>query len=87
MISMAVPSFPTEDQIYSVLSPCISTLKFLVNDQNADRDDQILIFGITINNVDCVFINVYNANTETEQSVVLNSLSPLLEIFGITPEK
>ena len=87
MISMAVPSFPTEHQIYSVLSSCISTLKFLVNDQNADRDDQILIFGITINDVDCVFINVYNANTETEQNVVLNSLSPLLEIFGITPEK
>ena len=32
-------------------------------------------------------INLYNANTETEQVSVLNNLSSLLEKFGVTLEK
>ena len=37
-----------------------------------------------MNDVNFVLINLYNANTETEQVFVLNNLSSLLENFDVT---
>ena len=58
-----------------------------MNNQKADTDGQILILDVTINDVDFVLINLYNANTETEQLSALNNLSSLLENFDVTFEK
>ena len=58
-----------------------------MNNQKADTDGQILILDVTINDVNFVLINLYNANTETEQLSALNNLSSLLENFDVTFEK
>ena len=67
-----------------VLICYIGTHNFVVNNQKTDNDGRILILGVTINDVNFVLINVYNANTETEQVSVLNNLSSLLEKFDLT---
>ena len=58
-----------------------------MNNQKNDNDGRILILAVTINDVNFVLINLYNANTETEQLSVLNNLSTLLEKFDATLEK
>ena len=52
-----------------------------MKNQNTDNDGRIFILNVTINDANIVFINLYNANTETEQVSVLNNLSSLLENF------
>ena len=47
----------------------------------------ILILDVTINDVNFILINLYNANTKTEEVSVLNNLSSLLEKFDVTLEK
>ena len=56
-----------------------------MNDQKTDNDGRILILDVTINDVNFVLINLYNANTETEQVSVLNNLTSLT--FDVTLEK
>ena len=70
-----------------VLISYIATHSFAVNNQKNDNDGRILILAVTINDVNFVLINLYNANTETEQLSVLNNLSTLLEKFDATLEK
>ena len=70
-----------------VLISYIGTHNFVVNNQKTDNDGRILILDVTINDVNFVLINLYNANTETEQVSVLNNLSSLLEKFDVTLEK
>ena len=65
----------------------IGTYNFVVSNQKTDNNGQILILDVTINDVNFVLINLYNANTETEQVSVLNNLSSLLENFDLTSEK
>ena len=65
----------------------IGTYNFVVTNQKTDNNGQILILDVTINDVNFVLINLYNANTETEQVSVLNNLSSLLENFDLTSEK
>ena len=71
----------------NVLISYIGTHNFVVNNQKTDNDGRILILDVTINNVNFVLINLYNANTETEQVSVLNNLFLLLEKFDVTLEK
>ena len=71
----------------SVLIFYIGTHNFVANNQKADNDGRILILDVTINDVNFVLINLYNANTETEQVSVLNNLSSILEKFDVTLEK
>ena len=56
-----------------VLICYIGTHNFVVNNQKTDNNGRVLILGATINDVNFVLINLYNANTETEQVSVLNS--------------
>ena len=65
----------------------IGTHNFVVSNQKTDNNGRILILDVTINDVTFVFINLYNANTETEQNFVFNNLSSLLENFDVTLEK
>ena len=57
-----------------------------MNNQKTDNG-RTLILDVTINDANFVLINLYNANTETEQVSVLNNLSSLLEKFDVTLEK
>ena len=59
----------------------------LLQETHPSSDDEQKCLDVTINNVSFVVINLYNANTETEQVSVLNNLSPLLEKFDVTLEK
>ena len=61
----------------------IGTQNFVVKNQKTDNDGRILILYVTFNDADFVLINLYNANTETEQVSVLNNLSALLENFDV----
>ena len=70
-----------------VLISYIGTHNFIVNNQKTDNDGRILILDVTINDVNFVLINLYNANTETEQVSVLNNLSSLLEKSDVILEK
>ena len=70
-----------------VLTSYIGTHNFVVNNQKTHNNGRILILDVTINDVNFVLINLYNANTETEQVSVLNNLSSLLEKFDVTLEK
>ena len=70
-----------------VLISYIGTHNFVVNNQKTDNDGQILILDVTINDINFVLINLYNANTETDQVSVLNNLSSLLEKFDVTLDR
>ena len=61
----------------------MGTHNFVVNNQKTGNDGRILILDVSINDVNFVLVNLYNANTETEVSV-LNHLSSLLEKFDVT---
>ena len=47
----------------------------------------ILILDITIDDTDFILVNIYNANTETEQIKVLNNLHYLLNRLDIHHDK
>ena len=70
-----------------VLISDIGTHNFVVNNQKTDNNGRILILDVTINDVNFVLINLYNANTETKQVSILNNFSSLLENFAVTLEK
>ena len=57
-----------------------------MNNQKTD-DGRTLILDVTINDANFVLINLYNANTETEQVSVLNNLLSLLKDIDVTLEK
>ena len=50
-----------------------------MNNQKTDNG-RTLILDVTINDANFVLINLYNANTETEQVSVLNNLSSLIDV-------
>ena len=70
-----------------VLICYIGKHNFVVDNQKTDNNGRILILDVAINDVNFVLINLYNADTETEQVSVLNNLSSLLEKFDVTLEK
>ena len=72
----------------------IGTHNFVVNNKKTDHDGRILILDVTINNVNFVLINLYNANTETdvtlEKKLILAgdfnlSLNLKLDAKGVKP--
>ena len=71
----------------SVLISYFVTHNFVVNNQKTDNEGRILILNVTINDVNFVLINLYNANTETKQVSVLNNLSSPLKNFDLILEK
>ena len=82
-------SFFSHGKRYScgVLISYTGTHNFVVSNLKNDNDGGILILDVTINNVNSVLINLYDANTEREQVYVLNNLSSLLEKLDVTSEK
>ena len=72
---------------WGVFISYIGTHNFVVNNQKTENVGRILILDVTINDVKFVLINLYDANTGTEQVSVLNNLSSRLEKFDVTLEK
>ena len=70
-----------------VLIAYCRTGTFIVKKQQTDKDGRILILDVSVNDSECILINLYDANTENEQIDVLNSLFELMEEFNINPTK
>ena len=59
----------------------------IVKKQYTDKEGCVLILDVSINHSEYILINLYNANTENEQTNVLSSLFELSEEFDISPAK
>ena len=58
-----------------------------VNSQITDKRGPILILHLMIGGSEYILVNIYNANTESEQLKVLNNLSELMKKVNITHGK
>ena len=56
---------------------------FVVKNERNDDAGRILIRDVSIDNTDYILVNIYNANTETEQIKVLNNLHLLVDSLDI----
>ena len=54
---------------------------FVLNKQKIDKAGRILILNVMLDADKYILINLYNANTETEQCKVFNELQKLVKIF------
>ena len=70
-----------------VLTAYLGTGTFTIKKQQTDKEGRILILDVSTNDSEYILINLYNANTENEQTNVLSSLSELLEDFDISLTK
>ena len=61
--------------------------KICVNSQITDKHGRILIVDITLDGFEYILVNIYNANTESEELKVLNDLSELMKKVNITHGK
>ena len=57
-----------------VLIAYLGSNSFAAKNKRNDDAVHILILGVTIDNTDYILVNIYSANTETEQIKVLNNL-------------
>ena len=57
----------------------IGSNKVDVLDQKVDKNGRILILDVKIDEINFVFVNIYNPNTETDQVATLNDLDKMLE--------
>ena len=71
----------------SVLITLFGKNKICVNSQITDKHGQILILDVTIDGSEYILVNIYNANTESEQLKILNDLSELMKKVNITHGK
>ena len=53
----------------------------------SDKKAQILIIEALINDTEFMLINLYNANTQNDQSTTFSELTNLLENFNLTKNK
>ena len=77
---------------YSTSNSCGVLITFFgknrcVNNQTTDKHGQILILDVTVDGSEYILVNIYNANTESEQLKVLNDLSELMKKVNITHRK
>ena len=70
-----------------VLIAYVGKMSFIFNKQKTDKAGGILILNITIDTEQCILINLFNANTETEQVIILEELENLLTNFDISQNK
>ena len=62
-----------------VLIAYLGSKSFVVKNKRNDDAGRILILDASIDDTDYILANIYNANTETEQIMVLNNLHFLLD--------
>ena len=66
-----------------VLIAYLGSQSFVVKNKRNDDAGHILILNVSIDDTDYILVNIYNANTETEQIKVLNNLHLLLDSLDI----
>ena len=64
-----------------VLIAYLGKISFFLNKQKTDKAGRILILDVTLDADQYILINLYNANTETEQCKIFNELQSLLKFF------
>ena len=70
-----------------VLIAYLGKTSFVLNKQKTDKAGRILILDVTLDADQYILINLYNANTETEQCKIFNELQSLLKFFDINQNK
>ena len=60
---------------------------FVINKQKTDESGKIFILDVMLDTDQYILINLYNANTKTEQLKILREVQSLLKIFGINQNK
>ena len=60
---------------------------FFLNKQKTDKAGRILILDVTLDTDQYILINLYNANTETEQCNIFDEFQTLLKLFDINQNK
>ena len=61
----------------------LGSKSFIVKNKRNDDAGRILILDISIDDTDCILVNIYDANTDTEQIKVLNDLHLFLYMLDI----
>ena len=78
---------------HGVSNPCgvviayLGKTSFFLNKQKTDKAGRILILDGTLDTDPYILINLYNANTETEQCNIFDELQTLLKLFDINQNK
>ena len=70
-----------------VLISYLGKKSFVLNEQKTDKAGRILILDITLDADQYILINLYNANTETEQIKIVDELQNLLKNSDISQNK
>ena len=70
-----------------VLTAYLGSKSFVVKYKRNDDTGHILMLDASIDDTDYILVNIYNANTETEQIKVLNNLHLLLDSLDIHQNK
>ena len=70
-----------------VLIAYLGKTSFVLNKQKTVKAGRILILDVTLDADQYILINLYNANTETEQCKIFNELQSLLKFFDINQNK
>ena len=70
-----------------VLIAYFGSKSFVVKNKRNDDAGRILILDTSIDDIDYILVNIYNANTETEKIKVLNDLHLLLDSLDIHQNK
>ena len=75
--------FSWDQQLYKVFQQKINMDVIKLIKVSTDNKGRILILEISSNDTKYLLINLYNASTEADQLLTLNSLSKLLDGHGI----
>ena len=72
---------------YSVLIAYLGKTTFVLNKQKTDKAGRMFILDVMLDGDHYILINLYNANTETEQCKTFNELQSLQNFFDINQNK
>ena len=72
---------------YSVLIAYLGKTSFVLHKLKTDKAGRILVLDVMLDGDHYILINLYNANTETEQCKTFNELQSLLNFFDINQNK
>ena len=70
-----------------VLVAYLGKTSLVLNKQKTDKTGRILILDVMLDRGQYILINLYNADTETEQCKIFNELQSLLKFFDISQNK
>ena len=70
-----------------VLVAYLGKTSLVLNKQKTDKTGRILILDVMLDRGQYILLNLYNADTETEQCKIFNELQSLLKFFDINQNK